>query len=95
MQVQKLDHTLQTTLVNEISTHPNVPLDLIKSRVLLLIQDITNQVESSSSLENLKAAEKFLFVARNNLSADVTSIKPKEPLKNEPANTKIEKQRPF
>lgn len=95
MQVQKLDHSLQTTLVNEISAHPKVPLDCIKSRVLLLIQDITNQVESSSSVESLKAAEKLLFVARNNLSACVTSINPIEPLKNESANAKIEKQRPF
>lgn len=94
-QVQKLDHALQTTLVNEISVNPKVSIDSLKNKILLLIQDITNQVESSSSVEKLQAAEKLLFVAKNNLSACVTSINQIEPLKSEPANAKIEKQRPF
>ena len=93
--VKKLDYCLQTTLVNEISVAPKIPLDSLKNRILLLIQDITNQVELSSSVEKLKGAEKLLFAAKNNLSACVTSINAAEPVRNEPANKKIEKQRPF
>jgi len=94
----KGNENLLGALLNEITPNASILFETIKNRILQLTQDIASQIESVTNILQLKEVEKQLLSTKNSLSISAiptASITVTDQIRKEPANTKIQKQRPF
>ena len=91
-----VEDTLNNVLIQDITTQKqSANYESVQSKIMVLLNDISSLVKSSTNFEDLKMVEKKLITIKSGLTASVIEVSSIYPTVSEPSNKNVEKQRSF